>query len=198
MFGQYSIYWSTPNQLGKAQHVYDDDAEEPSTSEQSHTGDEKPNIVARGLEKSGLALRKALRGGGKMTGKAIRYLGDQYTAASLARHERQEREDQLRMNSQNPQFSAQVAHSDPDFVDPILVERADRQKRRAEDFHAGVRTLASAALYPVRWTGQQASILAQHDSNAGSRNKDDKKPVKRAVLDTIGGLGNGVVHAFKV
>ena len=42
-----------------------------------------PNVVAQGLEGTGIAMRWALRSGGQYTGEAIRYLGRQYTTLSV-------------------------------------------------------------------------------------------------------------------
>jgi hypothetical protein len=83
------------------------------------------------------------------------------------------------------------------YVDPLAIEKAERRKKHAEDLHAGVRALAGAALYPVRWTGRIASKMAKNDGN-GDADPSKQSPHTKALMDTLGGLGNGLSHIGKV
>ena len=132
---------------------------------------QKPNMIARGLEGMGVGLRVALRSGGRSTGTAIRYLGKKYTAATV-----KDNTDGLR------EYKA---------TDEAAIIKAEARKSSAETCHASARTLTSAALAPVRWIGKNASRLAPKNSSSDGQ-------AKKIVLDTVGGIGNGVANICKV
>jgi uncharacterized membrane protein len=75
-------------------------------------------------------------------------------------------------------------------------QRAKSFAKGAEGVHAGVRTLTSTVLYPVRWTGRRASKLAfaGSEEEPGANNRGT---TKRVILDTIGGIGNAVSSVAK-
>lgn len=135
----------------------------------------KANIVARAFEGAGGVMRVALKSGGSALGSTIRFLGTKYTSASLK-------------FARPPTVGAREAK-------PQEVAVALRRKAQAEDVHAGARTLTSAALYPVRWTGRKASQLASYSESSESTMAPS--PVKSALLDTVAGLGNGVSSVCK-
>jgi Senescence-associated protein len=147
----------------------------------------KPNIVARGFEGAGVVLRKGLLSGGKATGSAIRYLGKKYTN-HVVKSQQNAASNQTQLHLPSVEAGAAQNYAP---TDPALVEKAERQRAQAESFHAGARTITSAALYPVRWFGKKASTMATN------KNEANNSKTKRAVLDTMGGIGNGAAHVFK-
>eukprot|EP01038_Epipyxis_sp_PR26KG_P010487 gene10487-14094_t len=159
-----------------------------------------PNIVARGLEGMGVAVRVALKNSGKSTGHAIRYLGKQYTSVvvptKMSHEQNSNNEPFLRTSEINnvmddketPKSSLKIK-----TIQPAVIAKAIKRKEWAENMHSRARTLTGAALYPVRWTGRKASEWA----NGGSDKQPELGPVQRVVLDTIGGLGNGVANICK-
>jgi hypothetical protein len=245
LFGQYCIY---VNNLG-SRHSVIDDADQPASptvdEQEESENKQKPNMVARGMEGSGVVARSALRSSGRVLGKTIRYLGRQYTNASVhmsgpsvtyvgdrtmdavVEGENEENDineldveghdydsddelgspdsgmrlfsgsDDTRRNSTASVTSSTIGN---ELVYRTVSEdtlrrrqqRALQMKVGAEGIHAGVRTLTSAVLYPVRWTGRKASKLAM------SGNQDQPSTgAKKVMLDTIGGLGNAVASVAK-
>lgn len=136
--------------------------------------DRQPNVVARGLEGSGVVVRNVLRSGGKATGDLIRFLGKTYTATTVG----------LVKDGQDPPTRE---------VTEEMLAKAKKRKEWAESAHSGARSLTGAALYPVRWTGRKASEWA----SGGSDKPSKPGPVTQVVMDTVGGVGNGLASVCK-
>jgi hypothetical protein len=176
--------------------------------------DRGANIVARGLEESGVAVRHLLRVGGRCTGDAIRFLGRHYTQL-VANNDITTRNSTSNSNEDNnDEIVAEAAAETKDFwtvtrsrsfcdepspkskspVSPLPsqpsqqqqrqcrvvssrdVERAAARRRWAEGVHCGARTVTSAALFPVRWTGRQATRMHERDvSQSHLRYQDDER-----------------------
>lgn len=151
------------------------------------------NVVAKGIEHSGVIVRRALKTSGEYTGHLIRYLGRKFTEVTV---------------------SPATAPLSADDIDPRLLAEAQRRREWAEGFNSGARTLTSTILYPVRWTGQKAAKMAQvdhhldHNLDARERNLVTHRQrqsltgsaahsVKKALWDTVEGVGNGVTSIFK-
>lgn len=141
------------------------------------------NIVAKGFESTGNTFRTVLKSGGRNTGHAIRFFGQAYTGASVKSR------------------TLMYGKIEEKVVTDELIEKAKRDKGRAEVVHAGARTLTSAALFPVRWTGRKASEWALRGDGSAtmtdSSNPSNSNQMTRAMLDTLGGLGNAVVSVCK-
>eukprot|EP00601_Ochromonadales_sp_CCMP2298_P016801 CAMPEP_0173222582 /NCGR_PEP_ID=MMETSP1142-20121109/3335_1 /TAXON_ID=483371 /ORGANISM="non described non described, Strain CCMP2298" /LENGTH=663 /DNA_ID=CAMNT_0014150697 /DNA_START=26 /DNA_END=2014 /DNA_ORIENTATION=+ len=73
------------------------------------------------------------------------------------------------------------------------VDRARSHQQWAEGVHSGAATLTGAVLYPVRWTGRMASRFGR----GGADRPPQEGPIFRALLDTIGGVGNGMMSVCK-
>ena len=73
-------------------------------------------------------------------------------------------------------------------------EQARRRRNWAESIHSGARVFTSTALYPVRWTGRKASELA---ADRDSKVEQSISTTKKILLDTMGGLGNGLANVCK-
>lgn len=151
------------------------------------------NIVAKGFENSGVVVRRVLKTSGEYTGHLIRFLGRKFTEATVT------------------PTTTPISAED---IDPRLLAEAQRRREWAEGFNSGARTLTSTILYPVRWTGQKAAKLAQvdhhldHNLDARERNlvthqqrqsvtSSTAHGLKKALWDTVEGMGNGVTSMFK-
>lgn len=159
----------------------------------SDGGQDHNNVVAKGIEHSGVIVRRALKTSGEYTGHLIRYLGRKFTEVTV---------------------SPTTVPIPADDIDPRLLAEAQRRREWAEGFNSGARTLTSTILYPVRWTGQKAAKMAQvdhhldHNLDARERNLVTHRQrqsltgsaahsVKKALWDTVEGVGNGVTSIFK-
>lgn len=163
--------------------------------------DRNPNVVAKGFESTGMAVRVALRSGGRYTGHAIRYLGQQYTSVvsgALGKAVEQEAEN-IRIDS--PGESAEVERSASGDAgrlssDENEVERANRRRVWAEGVHSAATSLTGAVLYPVRWTGRVAAELGGK-GGSDRPNSENENALSKVFLDTVGGIGNGVMSVCK-
>lgn len=178
--------------------------------------DRNPNVVAQGFENTGTAVRIALRSGGRYTGQAIRYLGEQYSSFFSA-HPPPAPETDTKIANHNDgliDFSQDSpvrsdrrisgdhlendthAHLMPAHaLDSEEIERALSRKKWAEGVHSTATSLTGAALYPVRWTGRMA---AEAGGRGGSdRPNGSEDALTRTFLDTVGGLGNGIMSVCK-
>lgn len=171
---------------------------------------DQPNSVAKAFESGGLAVRRFLKSGGHSTGSAIRYLGAKYTNAALYWKGRSDANNiSNNTNSIDPDIKLSIDEDDDQNqlvnindnsvptsgntsinkpVDPKLIERAEATKKMGESVHASARALTSTLLYPVRSVGKVASKYAS---------SNEKSVTNKAVLDTLGGLGNGFAAVFK-
>ncbi len=194
LLGQYTI---RPEYMSF--HYLNDEDDEENLKNLSLSQHRSSNVVARGLENSGFALRKILHSSGKITGYAIRFLGKQYTHVV------------------STSSSSSTSKKEGTIASPPLnqntVEKAKRHKEWASGFHSGARTATGAILYPVRWTGMQASKLAR-PSNHGEDNRllngadqqrrdqqqqlrNEDGSVKSFLYDTVAGMGNGLASVCK-
>jgi hypothetical protein len=176
--------------------------------------DRNPNLVAQGFENTGAAVRIALRSGGRYTGHAIRFLGQQYTSIISSVYAKSE-ETPSETDETHSTATSAVATSDPTepdsaaddsphaeavptahttHIDGDLIDRATRRKKWAEGVHSAATSITGAALYPVRWTGRMASQLG---GKGGSDRPSAGGPVSSVVLDTVGGIGNGIMSVCK-
>eukprot|EP01039_Chlorochromonas_danica_P010336 gene10336-11440_t len=162
----------------------------------------QPNVLARGLEGSGIALRTLLRSTGRYTGHAIRFLGRGYT-------------DLHGYFQPPPDFSEQSdsvagGGAGAGVVDPRSIHRAEKSRQWAHDVHSGARTVTSAALYPIRYFGSVAAAISPSSNTAtssgsapananssSSSSSSSSSRSSRLFLDTIAGLGNGLASVCK-
>lgn len=154
----------------------------------------QPNVLARGLEGSGIALRTLLRSTGRYTGHAIRFLGRGYT-------------DLQGYFQPPPDFSEQpdsAVGAGAGVVDPRSIHRAEKSRQWAHDVHSGARTVTSAALYPIRYFGSVAASISPSSNTASSgsapataNSGSSSSKSSRLFLDTIAGLGNGLASVCK-
>ena len=174
---------------------------------------DQPNSVAKAFESGGLAVRRFLKSGGNSTGSAIRYVGGKYTDFALYWKGRSDRNNiSNKTNSMDPDTTLSIEEDEEQNqlvnvndninipastntntnmnkpVDPKLIERAEATKKMGESVHASARALTSTLLYPVRSVGKVASKYAS---------SNEKSVTNKAVLDTLGGLGNGFAAVFK-
>jgi hypothetical protein len=181
--------------------------------------DRDPNVVAQTLENTGTVVRIALRSSGAYTGHAIRFLGQQYTSVVSSMFPREDSSHSADhggdIGAASPIVPSERAGSDDDTpnddpdtslpaatvapsagdIDHELVTRAEERQRWAEGVHSTVASVAGAVLYPVRWTGRMASTYG--GKGGSDRPNEPTGPVSKAVLDTVGGLGNGVMAVCK-
>eukprot|EP01032_Pedospumella_encystans_P010948 gene10948-12774_t len=181
--------------------------------------DRNPNVVAQSFENTGTAVRIALRSGGRYTGQAIRFLGEQYSsffsahapppAPEASEKVDGHKDDSLIDFSQDSPVRAgrppssdhadagdTHAHLMPAHaLDSEEIERALSRKKWAEGVHSTATSITGAALYPVRWTGRMA---AEAGGKGGSdRPNGSEDALTRTFLDTVGGLGNGIMSVCK-
>jgi hypothetical protein len=176
---------------------------------------DQPNSVAKAFESGGLAVRRILKSGGHSTGSAIRFLGAKYTNAALYWKGRSDKNNTSNNNVidadntlsiEEDEDHNQLVNIDDNIVpattitnananenankpvDPKLIERALATQKMGESVHASARALTSTLLYPVRSVGKVASKYAS---------SNEKSVTNKAVLDTLGGLGNGFAAVFK-
>lgn len=164
--------------------------------------DRNPNIVAQSFENTGTAVRIALRSSGIYTGHAIRFLGQKYTSFVTSAFPNEQKEEETvstvepsqteALNTQSSSDSAEELEAD--LAENDLVERAQRRKKWAEGVHSAATSLTGAVLYPVRWTGRMASQIG---GKGGSDRPATGGPMSKAVLDTVGGIGNGLMSVCK-
>lgn len=181
--------------------------------------DRNPNVVAQGFENTGTAVRIALRSGGRYTGQAIRFLGERYTSFFTTHAESTEESKESPMDGGVIDFTQASpvrpqgadASSDPhppitteptasshntkQVLDAEAVERALNRRKWAEGVHSTATSLTGAALYPVRWTGRMAAEVG--GKGGSDRPNGSEDAVTRAFLDTVGGIGNGIMSVCK-
>jgi len=158
-----------------------------TNNRKAHEDDRKPNNLARGFEKTGVLLREGLKAGGRSTGEAIRFLGKKYTENTLKWKSRQSVADDGRIKDDRDDGD-NIIRSEPRLVEQDDIDKALRMKERGESVHAGVRTVTSTVLRPIRYLGERASKMATI-----KKDETDSRPV----LDTVGGIGNAMASVFK-
>ena len=178
--------------------------------------DRNPNVVAQSFENTGTAVRIALRSGGRYTGQAIRFLGEQYSSFFSAHApppapEASEKVDDslIDFSQDSPVRAGRPPSSDhadagddthahlmpAHALDSEEIERALSRKKWAEGVHSTATSITGVALYPVRWTGRMA---AEAGGKGGSdRPNGSEDALTRTFLDTVGGLGNGIMSVCK-
>ena len=161
-----------------------DDNNNDTNNQKAHEDDRKPNNIARGFEKTGVLLREGLKAGGRSTGEAIRFLGKKYTENTLKWKSRQSVASESRVADGDD-----ISRSEPRLVEQDDIDKAKLMKERGESVHAGIRTVTSTALRPIRYLGEAASKMAAI--------KKDEKDSRRPILDTVGGVGNALSSVFK-
>lgn len=129
----------------------------------------RANLLAKGLESSGNAVRQLLRSSGRCTGHVIRYLGATYTSLNTI----------VRSTSTKEVSSRSLRH-------------AARAKQIGSGIHHSARTLTSTVLYPVRYLASTAVACNPNHTTAGSRSA-----VGQGLLDVTAGLGNGLTNICK-
>lgn len=135
---------------------------------------------------------------GSATGEVIRFLGRTYTSTYIAAstfYSNSSIHSLTSINSNNvisarEQSIAQDSRIVQESTESA-VEQACRGRSWAESIHSGARVFTSTALYPVRWTGRKASELAV------DLERNEISTTKKIILDTMGGLGNGLVNVCK-
>lgn len=98
-------------------------------------------------------------------------------------------------NSEEALVAAEPVHSAVPGVDEDESLRAQERRRWAEGVHSVTASAVGAVLFPVRWTGRMASQLG--GKGGSDRPREVKGPVSKAMLDTMGGLGNGLMAVCK-
>jgi hypothetical protein len=143
------------------------------------------NIVAKGAESTGFLLRQGLKGGGKTAGDMIRYIG-QSSASASADPSSTEHEASSLLQSEQPRPSTHLTEQQ------IAAEekRAEYIKQQAEIVHSYAKTATSAIMLPIRMMGRKAVELAQPGA-------EEEVGWKRAMMDTVGGCGNGIMSVAK-
>lgn len=178
--------------------------------------DRNPNVVAQGFESTGMAVRVALRSSGLYTGHAIRYLGQQYTSivstalgisgeegSRSVSHDHASSAEAgagvLKDSSDSPGAatnSSSNSHTTRATVDATVeeIERANNRRKWAEGVHSAATSVTGAVLFPVRWTGRVAAELG---GKGGSDRPNSENAVSKVFLDTVGGIGNGMMSVCK-
>jgi hypothetical protein len=141
----------------------------PFTDEDTEESYRDPNIAAKSIEGVGFAIRQGLQSGGKIVGDTIRVLGKKYTEYKASESDSHEPRELL---------------ADEE-------EKALARQEAARKFKDAAKVVSSAVMFPIRWTGQKAALLAEDDSNL--------KPsaTRQFAMDTVGGVGNAVAAVAK-
>jgi len=170
IFGQYSFFKNIDDE-----HTID-----------LHRSDQPiPNIVARGLENTGVGIRLLLKTSGRCLGDSIRYMGPILTSA------------RLKLNgASGGQTASEPSESSSSSLSSVVkqsaVDRALSVRSGAESMHAGASKITSTILLPVRWIGRQAAKLSNLRGLDSSSN-----PITKVAFETVCGLGNGVTNVLK-
>jgi hypothetical protein len=118
-----------------------------------------------------------LKEGGKSAGNVIRYLGNNIPIALGA-------PDQPTYQSVGPYY--QMSEEE------IAAEekKAEYVRQQAELLHSYTKTATSAIMLPIRMIGRKAVELAHSGT-------EEEQGWKKAVMDTVGGCGNGIMSIAK-
>ena len=142
---------------------------------------------------------------GSATGEVIRFLGRTYTSTYIAASALYSNSGIYSTTATGPEGSisargqsiTQDSRIEQQIMNPTesAIEQACRRRSWAESIHSSARVFTSTALYPVRWTGRKASELAA--DRCSNVERSEISTTKKILLDTMGGLGNGLVNVCK-
>lgn len=138
------------------------------------------NVVARGVESTGFLLRQGLKESGKTAGDVIRYFAQ--TSHSTKEADSQHETSSLLVSESRKQLTEEEIAAEE--------KKAEYYKKQAETIHSYAKTATSAIMLPIRMIGRKAVELAQP-------NAEEEQGWKRALMDTVGGCGNGIMSVAK-
>lgn len=174
----------------------------------------KVNVVAKGAESTGFLLRKGLKEGGKSAGDIIRYIGNAipvtgdntsssntsslssgYTTLSTTENSEHQSISLLSdtENNNNSSDNSNICVSKIKLTEEEIAaeeKRAEYFRQQAETIHSYTKTATSAIMLPIRMMGRKAVELAQPSPQ-------EEDGWKKAVMDTVGGCGNGIMSIAK-